>query len=107
MSEARPLPDKPLAELTDAELSAELAARRARRGGVIPTAKHYASLELQEGASLDDIEKAYRRLRAKYEPFVTAADKERSQAAQSLLDALRTAYDALRAALYSAGNTSR
>jgi hypothetical protein len=96
-------PHKPLGQLTDAELSAELAARRKRRGAAEASApahaKHYASLELAEGAPLDAVEQAYQRLRAKYEPFVTGGDAERSQAAKRLLDALRTAYDALRATL--------
>jgi len=99
-------PGKPLSELTDAELSAELATRRKRRGYVEPAAapttahaKHYASLELMEGAPLDAVEQAYQRLRAKYEPFVTGGDLERSQAAKRLLDALRNAYDALRTTL--------
>jgi DnaJ-domain-containing protein 1 len=116
MGERRALPDKPLAELTDAELQAELAARRKLRGAVPPEptaapaastalAKHYASLELEEGAPLDAIEAAYARLRAKYQPFAAAADRERSEAARRLLEALRQAYDALKR--YSAGNTSR
>lgn len=112
------LPDKPLAELTDAELSAELARRRKLRGGVSPDelaiaapgaggglAKHYASLELEEGAPLAAVEAAYARLRAKYQPFVTAGDRERSDAARRLLEGLRHAYEALKS--YSAGNTSR
>lgn len=114
MSEQRALPSKPLAELTDAELAAELSERRKLRGHV-PAApaqaasaalsKHYASLELEEGAPRDAIEAAYQRLRAKYQPFVTAADRERSEAARRLLEALRAAYEAL--VSYSAGNTSR
>jgi len=112
------LPDKPLAELTEAELTAELARRRKQRGGspldeavtAAPAAsaalaKHYASLELAEGAPLDAIEAAYARLRAKYQPFVAAADRERSEAARRLLEGLSQAYDALKR--YSAGKTSR
>lgn len=94
---------KPLGELTDAELQAELSARRARRGAPVAVsvthAKHYASLELAEGAGLDAVEQAYQRLRAKYEPFAAGTDPERSQAAKHLLDALHKAYDALRSAL--------
>ena len=103
MSDRRPLPDKPLSELSDAELSAELTERRRGRGAVdlalTAHAKHYASLELAEGAPIEAVEQAYERLRAKYEPFITGGDAERSQAAKRLLDALRTAYDALRVAL--------
>jgi hypothetical protein len=97
--------NEPPSALTDAELSAELAARRKRRGVTEPAphaklySTHYASLELAEGAPLDAVEQAYQRLRAKYEPFVAAGDGERKQAAQRLLDALRHAYDALRTAL--------
>ena len=100
MSEKRPLPAKPLAELTDAELHAELLERRKLRGAPLISgyAKQYASLELPEGAPLEAVEQAYQRLRAKYEPFA-AADTERGRAAKQLLDALRNAYDALRAAL--------
>jgi DnaJ-domain-containing protein 1 len=113
MSERRALPDKPLSELSDKELSAELSERRARRGmmpaqtppSAGPLAKHYASLELEEGAPLDAIEASYARLRAKYQPFAAAADRERSEAARRLLEALHKAYDALKR--YSAGNTSR
>lgn len=96
--EPRGLPDKPLAELSDEELSAELAARRRRRGMTAGEDKHYASLELPIGAPREAIERAYARLRAKYEPFAAAADRERSQAAQQLLDGLRRAYDALKGA---------
>jgi len=101
MSDKRPLPAKPLAELSDAELHAELVERRKLRGAPLVTghAKHYASLELAEGAPLEAVEQAYVRLRAKYEPFAAGADAERSQAAKRLLDALRSAYDALRTAL--------
>jgi hypothetical protein len=35
MSGSRPLPDKPLGELSDAELAAELAERRRLRGAVV------------------------------------------------------------------------
>ena len=101
MSEKRPLPEKPLGELTDAELSAELVERRRLRGAPLITgyAKQYASLELADGASLAEVEGAYERLRGKYEPFVSGGDAQRSAAAKQLLDALRGAYDALRTAL--------
>jgi len=101
MSDKRPLPAKPLAELSDAELAAELTERRRLRGAPVLTgfAKQYASLELAEGAPLDAVEQAYERLRAKYEPFANGGDAQRSQAARQLLDGLRSAYDALRAAL--------
>jgi hypothetical protein len=101
MSDKRPLPGKPLAELSDAELHVELVERRKLRGAPVITghAKHYASLELAEGAPLEAVEQAYERLRAKYEPFIATGDTERSQAAKRLLDALRNAHDALRVAL--------
>jgi hypothetical protein len=101
MSEKRALPSKPLAELSDAELHAELLERRRSRGAPVLTgyAKQYASLELAEGASLEAVEHAYERLRAKYEPFASGGDAQRSAAAKQLLDGLRSAYDALRAAL--------
>jgi DnaJ-class molecular chaperone len=100
-SSRRPLPQKPLAELTDAELAAELTERRRLRGAPLITGftKQYASLELADGATLAEVESAYERLRAKYEPFVNGGDAHRSQAAKQLLDGLRGAYDALRAAL--------
>lgn len=101
MSDQRPLPSKPLAELSDAELHTELAERRRRRGAPVLTgyAKQYASLELAEGAPLEAVEQAYERLRAKYEPFANGGDPQRSAAAKQLLDGLRNAYDALRSAL--------
>jgi DnaJ-class molecular chaperone len=101
MSDKRPLPEKPLAELTDAELAAELTERRRLRGAPILTGytKQYASLELADGATLAEVESAYERLRAKYEPFANGGDAQRSAAAKQLLDGLKSAYDALRAAL--------
>jgi hypothetical protein len=112
---------KPLAALSDDELRAELSARRQRRGarGVLPAtvaivspsaepvsalaspaaARHYASLELAPGAPLPEVERAYERLRAKYEPFTRLPDAERSSAAASLLRSLQRAYEELRTAL--------
>jgi curved DNA-binding protein CbpA len=56
-------------------------------------------LELADGASLGEVESAYQRLRGKYEPFANGGDAQRSAAAKQLLDGLRSAYEALRAAL--------
>jgi hypothetical protein len=114
---------KPLADLSDEELRAELGLRRQRRGARGKTAapaattsltrgddasstlaapiaaRHYASLELVPGAPLPEVERAYERLRAKYEPFTRVPDAERSSAAASLLRGLQRAYEELRAAL--------
>jgi len=103
---------KPPSALSEAELGAELHRRRQRRSQQVggpalleptdparPDPKHYASLELPEGASLDAVEQAYARLRAKYEPFATGGDVARKEAAQRLLDALRHACQTLRTAL--------
>jgi hypothetical protein len=106
---------KALAALSDDELRAELALRRQRRNAqplhgtpreasasALPSpiaTRHYASLELAPGAQLPEVERAYERLRAKYEPFTRSTDGERSTAAANLLRGLQRAYDELRAAL--------
>ncbi|HJL14596.1 MAG TPA: hypothetical protein RMH99_03000 [Sandaracinaceae bacterium LLY-WYZ-13_1] len=104
--------DKPLAELTDAELEAELQRRRRKRGyapgrgasassrgGRAPGWKvrqWYRSLELEPGASRDAVEEAYARLSKKYDPERYDDDAEKRRVAVKLLAGLGEAYYGLR-----------
>lgn len=109
---------KLLAELSDEELRAEANRRRRRRGGGdarlgrdrsemrerlrrrggVPSRlkRYYANLELTPGSGLDEVREAYERLREKYHPRRHAADPEKAEAAQTLLDSLTEAYRELR-----------
>ncbi len=101
---------KPLSELSDAELENELlrrrrerAERRGRPAKGEPTvspqkkqlAQYYANLELEEGASLDDVKAAYRELMRKYHPDKHLGDPARHKAATELAQSLTQAYHAL------------
>lgn len=110
-------PEKPLAEMTDAELEAERERRRrarAARGGSAPkaptpggrvaralealakerdVAQAYANLELKPGATLADVEKKYAELVERYSPEKHRQHPERFRAATELvaqLDRART-----------------
>ena len=100
---------KPLSKLSDAELEEELLRRRReraeKRGGkvdrrdVSPQQKQveqwYANLELEPGASLDDVKQAYRELMRRYHPDKHLGDPERHKAATELAASLTEAYQAL------------
>jgi len=103
--------DRPLSELTDEELEEELLRRRRERAKgrargrqhrdreqspqEKQLAQYYANLELEPGASLDDIRTAYRELMRKYHPDKHLGDPERHKAATLLAQNLTTAYKAL------------
>jgi len=108
--------DKPLAELSDAELEAELERRRrarglgggggtrrrtpgTRRGVRRRSGRHpgwkvrqwYRNLELEPGASRDEVELAYVRLSEKYHPDRHDTD-DKKRLARQLAAGLREAY---------------
>jgi DnaJ-domain-containing protein 1 len=101
--------EKPLSELSDAELEEELLRRRRqrarRRGGKVDrqdvspqqkqTEQWYANLELEPGATLDDVKQAYRELMRKYHPDKHLGDPARHKAATELAQSLTDAYQAL------------
>ena len=105
----RRLDKKLLRRLSDEELQQEALRRRrarARRtaGSGDATESYakkvlqfYANLELPVGASLAEIEEAYARLRAKYDPTKHLADPEKREAAERLMASLTRAYEGLRA----------
>ena len=114
--------DKPLKELSDAELERELRRRRRARGhsggagaGRAEGAREqegrrgasrgtpgwkvrqwYRDLELEPGASLAAVEEAYERLLARYDPDKHADDPEKHRAAVKLAAGLGESYYALR-----------
>ena len=117
-----PLDSKTLEKWTDAELDAELQKRRrarARGVGAAPgaqavtppeggrveralasierekeIAQAYANLELPKGAPIEDVEKKYKELAAKYAPE-KQSDASRVELARELRDRLTRAYDRL------------
>ena len=99
--------DKPLSELTDAELEEELIRRRRERargrsaGRAASSrrspqdkqlAQYYANLELEPGATRDDIKKAYRDLMRKFHPDKFLDDPEKHRSATELAQSLTEAY---------------
>jgi DnaJ-class molecular chaperone len=105
---------KPVHELTDAELEAELDRRRRARGvqsaaDVSPRVQRaleaiekdrevqqaYANLELPRGAKWGDVETRYRELLARFHPDKHRADPERYRAALDLVAGLTRAYQVL------------
>lgn len=108
-----PLRGRTIAELSDEELEAELLRRRRARArrrdseerGTRGTAKNsperkqllqwYANLELEPGASAEDVRKAYRSLMQRYHPDRHRADPARLEAATQLARSLTEAYEAL------------
>lgn len=105
---------KPVHELTDTELAAELERRRRARGGqvaaeVSPRVQRaldaiekdrevlqaYANLELPRGATWNDIETRYRELLARFHPDKHRADAERYRAALDVVAGLTRAYQIL------------
>ncbi|MCC7536979.1 MAG: DnaJ domain-containing protein [Deltaproteobacteria bacterium] len=109
---------KPLGEMTDAELDAEIERRRRGRGGskqppseqeTLPgrpapqpakprtgaeasLARAYANLELPEGASLERVKTAYRSLMERYHPDNHIDDPDAHAAALKLAQSLTKAY---------------
>ena len=100
---------KPLSELSDKELEEELLRRRRdrahRRGGKVDrkdvspqqkqTEQWYANLELEPGATLDEVKQAYRELMRRYHPDKHVGDPNRHKAATALAQSLTEAYQAL------------
>ncbi|MGE0787966.1 MAG: DnaJ domain-containing protein [Sandaracinaceae bacterium] len=103
------LADKPLSAWSDAELDAELKRRRSRRGQLLTdpvgpdrgraagapawkVRQWYRNLELEPGASREDVDEAYARLTARYSPDKHADDPEKHRAAQRLIAGLEEAY---------------
>lgn len=105
--------DKPLSELTDAELEEELARRRrargysADRGASAPARRSsesgggapgwkvrqwYRNLELKPGASRAEVEDAYAKLMKRYDPDQYEDDEEKRRAAIRLVAGLGEAY---------------
>lgn len=108
-----------LATWSDAELESELAKRRLKRvaksadapgSGRVERAlasiekdreiaQAYANLELPKGAPIEDVEKKYKDLSAKYAPEKHASDPARTELAKELRAQLTRAYDRLKAYL--------
>lgn len=57
--------------------------------------RYYANLELEPGASADEVKAAYRRLMRQYHPDKHAQDPKRARLANELSQRLRAAYDGL------------
>ena len=109
--------DRPLNELSDKELEEEIIRRRRERakGREQPEsrrkteaspqdkqlAQYYANLELEPGATLDDVKKAYRELMRKYHPDKFLGDPEKHRAATELAQSLTEAYQKLSSRLSS------
>lgn len=85
-----------LTELSDDELRSEAARRRkARSGGQVVSAemkRYFASLELPETATRDEVEDAYVRLVEKYNPEKRRNDPKKFEAAKELSRSLSRAY---------------
>lgn len=105
-----------LSAWTDAELESELQKRRvarAKKSGAVPEsggrveralasiekdreiAQAYANLELPKGAPIEDVEKKYKELSAKYAPEKHTADAARVELAKELRAQLARAYERL------------
>jgi DnaJ-domain-containing protein 1 len=93
---------KKLADLSDEELLDERARRR--HGGPSDESapawkrvrQYLANLELSPSATWPEVERAYERLRERYNPDKHEADPDRHRAATELNDSLANAYRALR-----------
>ncbi len=100
---------RPLEELTDAELHQELARRRRARNPRYAKPpwhrlrQYFANLELSPGASLSEVERAYKRLTERYHPDRHKDDPERHKTARELMDSLTEAYNTLVGHLKSDG----
>ncbi len=93
---------KKLADLTDDELRAERARRRREQPlddsrPTLQRVKQYlANLELSQGATWLEVERAYTRLRERYSPDKHEGHPERHETAVELSESLNKAYQALR-----------
>ena len=58
-------------------------------------ATHYKTLELEDGASWDEVKQAYRRLIKTYHPDKFGLDPEKQEAANEIMQGLNEAYAAL------------
>lgn len=93
---------KALAELSDEELLEERARSRGERSTSEsqPSWKrvkqYLANLELDPGATWPEVERAYERLRERYDPEKHEADPARFRTAEELNASLASAYQALR-----------
>lgn len=95
---------KRLGDLTDAELKDELGRRRRKRQPAStesrPTLKrvkqYLANLELGPNATWPEVERAYKRLRDRYDPEKHESHPERHETAVELSESLKRAYEALR-----------
>jgi DnaJ-domain-containing protein 1 len=65
----------------------------------VDLARHYAALELEPGASLAQVDSAYRKLVAKFHPDKHTADPEKHRAALKVVAELERSYQALSARL--------
>lgn len=85
-----------LTELSDDELRREAARRRKlRSGGQSVSAemkRYFASLELSDTATREEVEAAYVRLIEKYDPEKRRGDPKKFEAAQELSRSLSRAY---------------
>ncbi|MFT5358316.1 MAG: DnaJ-domain-containing protein 1 [Polyangiales bacterium] len=85
-----------LTELSDEELRSEATRRRKlRTGGQSMPAemkRYFASLELAETATRDEVEDAYVRLIEKYDPEKRRGDAKKFEAAKELSRSLSRAY---------------
>ena len=61
----------------------------------------YANLEIEPGADLDAVHRAWKRLQRKYHPDLHAGDPQRADRATALIQELNAAYAGLRAHLES------
>lgn len=108
---------KSVEELTDAELEAEIARRRAARRSVVGAASEgtsvdapraasalehdretlqaYANLELPRGASWPEVEARYRELLARFHPDKHRSDPDRYRIALDVAAGLTRAYQVL------------
>ncbi len=97
-----------LARMSDSELRDEVERRRksrarGRRPGrpdmgakqIAQVMRWYANLELEPGASRDEVETAYRRLLKKYHPSRHRNDPKKRAAAEELSESLTKAYQGL------------
>lgn len=108
--------DKPLSELSDRELEEEILRRRRaraqrtgrrpdddRREALNPQRKqlrqYFANLELEPGASLEDVKRAYKDLMRRYHPDKHVGDPDKHRAATELAQSLTEAYRNLTAHL--------
>jgi len=93
---------KKLADLSGEELRAERARRRGQQPAdeARPTLQrvrqYLANLELSPGASWPEVERAYQRLRDRYNPQKHEGHPERHETALELNESLGRAYQALR-----------